>query len=371
MLFAVPDFGSNPGALDMYEYAPADLPADRPLVVVLHGCTQQASAMEAAGWNAVADEQKFAVVYAQQRSANQSLSCFTWYASGDISRDSGEAQSIIQMVDHAIAEHHSDRSRVYVTGLSAGGAFTTVMLAAYPDRFAAGSIMAGLPYHCATDVSSAQSCQQMNASTQKSATEWGDLVRAADPGFAGPYPRVQIFQGTSDYTVAPANATELVKQWTNVWATDATADVTTMTGPATVTQYTRGQTVAVELYSIANMGHGIAIGDDGSGTCPSHTGAFFNDVKLCSTLHAAAFFGLLPGDGQPPPDMGGSGSGGGDDDATNADGGCNAAGQSSLLIAFAALALASRSIDEARRRRPAPKQRRRECEIAATDGEHS
>ena len=287
--------------------------------------------MEAAGWNAIADEQKFTVVYAQQRSANQQLSCFTWYASGDISRGSGEAQSIIQMVDHAIAQHQSNPSRVYVTGLSAGGAFTTVMLAAYPDRFAAGSIMAGLPYGCATDVASAQSCQQMNASTQKSAAAWGDLVRAADPGFAGPFPRVQIFQGTSDYTVAPANATELVKQWTNVWGTDATADATDMIGPATRTQYTTGQTVAVELYLIANMGHGIAIGDDGMGTCPAHTGAFFNDVKLCSTLRAAAFFGLGSGDDNtPPPDTGG-------DDTIDGDGGCSAGGQPSLLIVLASL----------------------------------
>jgi poly(hydroxyalkanoate) depolymerase family esterase len=334
MLIAVPDFGSNPGALDMYEYAPADLPADRPLVVVLHGCTQQASAMEAAGWNTIADEQKLTVVYAQQRAANQSLSCFTWYASGDISRDRGEAQSIMQMVDHAIAEHHGDRSRVYVTGLSAGGAFTTVMLATYPDRFAAGSIMAGLPYDCATDVASAQSCQQMNASTQKSATEWGDLVRAADPSFAGTYPRVQIFQGTSDYTVAPANATELVKQWTNVWGIDATADATQTIGPATVTQYMQDQTVAVELYSIANMGHGIAIGDDGSGPCPARPGAFFSDVKLCSTLHAAAFFGLMPGASEPPD------SDGGVDDVAPSDGGCSAGGQPSLVLVFASLLLA-------------------------------
>lgn len=334
MLSAVVDFGSNPGALDMYEYAPADLPSVRPLVVVLHGCTQQASAMEAAGWNTLADEQKFTVIYPQQRSANQQLSCFTWYGSGDIDRDSGEAQSIIQMVDHAIAVHHSDPSRVYVTGLSAGGAFTTVMLAAYPDRFAAGSIMAGLPYHCATDVSTAQACQQMMASAQKTAAQWGDLVRAAYPGFAGHYPRVQIFQGASDYTVAPANGTELVKQWTNVWGADANAEATDSIGPATRTRYAQGN---VELYSIANMGHGIAIGDDGMGTCPAHTGAFFNDVKLCSTLHAAAFFGLPAPDGgtQPP----------GDDERMDTDGGCNAGGSPSLWMVLASFALT-------RRRRP-------------------
>src|SRR5512141_1382679 len=108
MLATVADFGTNPGALDMYEYAPADLPAGRPLVVVLHGCTQTAAAMETAGWNALADQLQFAVLYPQQRAANQQLSCFTWYADGDTSRDAGEAASIIEMVDAEIARHGID-----------------------------------------------------------------------------------------------------------------------------------------------------------------------------------------------------------------------------------------------------------------------
>src|SRR5262245_30892460 len=129
----VADFGSNPGMLDMYEYVPASLPAGRPIVVVLHGCTQTAAGMEPAGWDALADEYQFAVVYPQQRNANQQLNCFTWYGATDIARSGGEAESIIQMVDTSIAMHGGDASRVYVTGISAGGAFTAVMLATYPD----------------------------------------------------------------------------------------------------------------------------------------------------------------------------------------------------------------------------------------------
>lgn len=339
MITPVVDFGSNPGALDMYEHAPADLPSGRPIVVVMHGCTQQASAMEATGWDTLADALGFTVVYPQQRSANQPLQCFTWYTPADITRDSGEALSVMQMVDHAIAAHGSDPARVYVTGLSAGGAFTSIMLAAYPDRFAAGSVMAGVPYHCATDYASAQACTQMTSSAQKTPMQWGDLVRAADPGFTGPFPRVQIFQGSSDTTVAPANGTALVEQWTNVWGTDQMADTTSMISMATRTQYMAGSTVAVELYAIAGMGHAVAIGDDGSGTCPAHAGAFFSDVKVCSTLRAAAFFGLVDDPGTVPP---GDGSGSGADDGGS--GGCNASGASgsSLCALFAAVALATR-----------------------------
>ncbi|HSD88639.1 MAG TPA: PHB depolymerase family esterase, partial [Kofleriaceae bacterium] len=210
---AVADFGSNPGALDMFEYVPAGLPGGRPLVVVMHGCTQTAAGMEPAGWNALADQYQFAVVYPQQRSANQQLGCFDWFLDGDISSGRGEAESIIEMVDTEIAKHGIDRTRVYVTGLSAGAAFTAVMLAAYPDRFRAGSIMSGVPYRCASDAASGSTCA--SSGSMKSAPQWGALVRAADPGFTGTYPRVQIWHGASDTTVVPANEAELIKQWTN------------------------------------------------------------------------------------------------------------------------------------------------------------
>jgi len=259
-LTPVSNFGPNPGALDMFEYAPDDLPAGSPLVVVLHGCTQQASGMVPAGWNTLADKYKFAVIYAQQRSANQNLSCFSWYSAGDIGRDMGEAQSIIEMVDNAIATRHVDPKRVYVTGLSAGAAMTAVMLAAYPDRFRAGSIMAGLPYKCASSVSDTSGCQNPRTPQQ-----WGDLVRGAFPSFTGPYPRVQIWHGSTDAVVPTANSTELVKQWTDVWGIDQTADATDMISNTTRTQYTASGKVVVELDLVGGMGHAIAYGADPMG----------------------------------------------------------------------------------------------------------
>jgi poly(hydroxyalkanoate) depolymerase family esterase len=334
----VASFGANPGALDMFEHVPAQLPAGRPVVVVLHGCTQQASSMEATGWDKLADEHQFIVVYAQQRAANQQLNCFTWYAAADTTRANGEAASIAAMVDYTVATHGADAKRVYVTGMSAGGAFTAVMLATYPERFAAGSAMAGLPYACATSFDAASACTQMTSSAQKTPAQWGDLVRAAS-SHGGPWPRMQIWQGSADYTVAPANATEFVEQWTNVWSTDQLADETTAVGGATRTRYLAGQTAAVELFVVEGMGHAVATGDDPLGPCPATAGAFFANKGVCSTRHAAAFFGLLGtppigGDGTPSPDAGGGGGGGG--------GGCNAGGQPGLVLALLALTSARR-----------------------------
>lgn len=144
-LTQVTGFGTNPGALTMYKYVPSGLPANAPLVVALHGCAQSASNYDAeTGWILLADRWKFALLLPEQTSGNNSSRCFNWFESGDIARGSGEALSVKQMVDRMKTDHFSDPARVYVTGLSAGGAFTAVMLAAYPDVFAGGAIVAGV-----------------------------------------------------------------------------------------------------------------------------------------------------------------------------------------------------------------------------------
>ena len=340
----VADFGANPGALKAYDYIPDGLPADRPLVVVLHGCTQTAMAMQAGGWDKLADDHGFAVLFPEQQTANNPVRCFNWAGEyGDqanMTRGQGENASIMAMIDNEIAMHAIDSKRVFVVGLSAGAAFTAVMLATWPDRFAAGSIMAGLPFKCATDVNGAYKCQ--SPGVVKTPAQWGDLVRGGYTGFTGSYPRVQIWQGTSDTTVAPANADELVKQWTNVHGADQIADQTETIGMATRTAYQQGGQTVVELYKIAGMGHGIAIGDDAGGPCTATAAAFFLDVHVCSTRRTAEFFGLLGSGGGSGSGSGsgGGGGGGGDVDAsTDGNGGCATGGGAGWMIALAALGL--------------------------------
>ena len=337
-------FGNNPGALGAYDYIPDGLATGRPLVVVLHGCTQTAADMQRAGWNALADQARFAVLYPEQQPANNALRCFNWAGeNGDpanLMRGQGENASIIAMIDTEIAAHGIDPTQVYIVGFSAGAAFTAVMLATWPDRFAGGAIMAGVAYRCATDLNGAYACQ--NPGVSKTPAQWGDLVRAADAGYAGPWPRVQIWQGATDTTVAPANAVELVKQWTDVHGTDATADATEMIGAATRTAYTANGAVVVETYAISDLGHAIVTGADPLGACTATTGAYFTDKGVCSTLRVARFFGLTDGGGS-----GGSGGDGGGDVTTRGEGGgCATAGGTSGgmlgLIGCAVLALRRR-----------------------------
>ncbi len=297
-LTQVTGFGSNPGNLTMYSYRPDGLPAGAPLVVALHGCTQNANDYFGhAGWQKYADLWHFALVFAEQKSANNANSCFNWFESGDTARGQGEALSIAQMASYAVSTYHLNGSRVYVTGLSAGAAMTAVMLATYPDTFGGGGIVAGLAYHCATDLSTAYIC--MNTTQGETPAQWGDLVRGANPGYPGPWPRVSVWYGSSDTTVVPANATELRDQWTNVWGLSQTpSGSSSLSGGTTLDVYDSGGAPAVSVYRVANIGHGTPVDPGGSPDQCGTTGTYYLD-SICSSYYLARAWGL-DGGGQPP-----------------------------------------------------------------------
>lgn len=141
---------SNPGALQARYYLRADLPDEAPLVVVLHGCTQNAAGYDHhSGWSQLADEAGFALLYPEQQRANNPNLCFNWFLPPDTTRDCGEVSSIRQMIETMVVTHGLDRKQIFVTGLSAGGAMAAARLATYPEVFAGGGIIAGLPFGCA------------------------------------------------------------------------------------------------------------------------------------------------------------------------------------------------------------------------------
>ncbi|WP_081967143.1 PHB depolymerase family esterase [Kitasatospora sp. NRRL B-11411] len=288
----VTGFGTNPGNLAMYSYVPTALPAGKPLVVALHGCTQTATDYyNNSGWAQLADRWGFAVVFPQTGSANNVLSCFSWFDSSKDTRGKGEALSVKQMVDKAVALYGSDPSRVYVTGLSAGAGMAADLLADYPDVFAGGSIASGLPAQCATTQSAASGCQ--NSSQNLTPAQWGDKVRASYPGYTGPWPRVAIWHGSSDSTVAPVNATELRDQWTNVWGIGQNASATrALPGNTTLSVYNDGTgRPAVQLYSISGMGHGLPVSPGSGTTNCGQSGAYFLNT-ICSSYYTGLFWGL-------------------------------------------------------------------------------
>jgi poly(hydroxyalkanoate) depolymerase family esterase len=287
----VTGFGANPGNLKMFRYVPDGLPAGRPLVVALHGCTQSAAAYDAEpGWIEVAERMGFALLLPQQQSANNLNSCFNWFQPTDTTRGSGEALSIKQMVDRMRTDYASDAARIYATGLSAGGAMISVMLATYPEVFAAGAVVAGLPYRCADTLFQALTC--MSPGTNLTPRQWGDKVRAAS-SHTGPWPAISLWHGTADSTVAYSNLNELMEQWTDVHGTDQTADVSDTVNDYPHRGYrdTTGRLV-VETYAITGMNHGHPI-DPGTGPQNCGTPApYILDVNICAADHIAHFWGL-------------------------------------------------------------------------------
>src|SRR6185437_8548042 len=177
-LVEIDGFGTNPGAIKMFAYVPEHLQRAPALVVVLHGCGQTAAAYDfGTGWSTLANRYGFALLMPEQQAANNANTCFNWFNPGDIARGRGEAASIRQMIARMVAEHKIDPRRIYVTGLSAGGAMTSVMLATYPEVFAGGAVIAGLPFGVANNVREALNGMLQSAS--RSAGELGDLVRHA------------------------------------------------------------------------------------------------------------------------------------------------------------------------------------------------
>lgn len=283
-------FGSNPGALRARSYVPKNLPSGAPLVVILHGCTQSAAAYDrGAGWSQVADELGLALLLPEQQRANNANLCFNWFSPADSRRDMGEALSIRQMIAATVATHDIDPNRIFITGLSAGGAMTSVMLATYPELFAGGAIIAGLPYGCTTSVADAFS--RMAGQGYPSEAQLASLVREAS-GHKGHWPAISVWQGTADATVHPSNADRIVEQWRLLHGV-ATEPSSLKHGRDHVRRSwsnSDGMTV-IEQMTIIGMGHGTPLDTRGPDAC-GKPGPFMLEVGISSTRQIAAFWGV-------------------------------------------------------------------------------
>jgi len=282
-------FGQNPGALRMLSHVPVGLAAGAPLVVVLHGCTQTAQGHAvSAGWIALADRLGFAVLAPEQVAANNPNRCFNWFEPGDTARGRGEAASIAAMVGAMVRDQGCDPRRVFVTGLSAGGAMTAVMLAAYPELFAGAAIIAGLAYGVARGVPDA--LRVMGRGDGRAAAALGQLVARGD---AGPL-RLAIWHGDADHTVNAANAGDLTRQWTSALGlAEAPSQVAPLAGRTRSTwrdDRTDDGSI-VELNIVHGLGHGTPLSTRGEGDVGSPA-PYMLEAGLSSTLAIAEFWGL-------------------------------------------------------------------------------
>src|SRR4051812_10013217 len=284
-LTRVTNFGNNPTGLNMYIYVPANVAPRPALLVLVHYCSGSASGIfngNGHDYVTAADRYGYIIVLPE---ATRSGSCFDVSSPAALRRNGGsDSTGIMSMVAYARSQHPSiDASRIVVSGFSSGAMMTNVLAAEYPDVFSAGSAFSGVPAGCfATTDGSLWNSQCSGGNISKTAQQWGDLVRAMYPGYTGGYPRMQLWHGTTDTTLAYPNFGEEIKQWTNLHGLSQTPSFTDHPQSSwTRTRYgSTGTQATVEGVSIAGTGHTLPqagmlaysiafLGLDGASTPPT------------------------------------------------------------------------------------------------------
>jgi poly(hydroxyalkanoate) depolymerase family esterase len=268
--FVLASYTNRSGTRAYKTYIPArDEGQPRPLVVMLHGCKQDPDDFAAGTrMNELADEIGFIVAYPEQASAANVSRCWNWFQATDQQRDDGEPSLIAGITREVIARYNADPRRVYVAGLSAGGAMAAIMGHTYPDLYAAIGIHSGLAYAAARDIPSALAA--MRGRSLRSDPRCGESTFQAVPTI--------VFHGDLDTTVHSRNGAQVIAQATPTGddlVTPAFAPQSVERGEASGRRYTRttqadasGKT-ALEHWLVHGAGHAWSGGSvNGSYTDP-------------------------------------------------------------------------------------------------------
>lgn len=247
------NYGDNPGSLEASYFSPkTQFPT---LVVLLHGCVQNGEQLaQKSGLLSLAKQHKFALLIPQQGLANNIKRCFNWYSADDYSKDKGETLSLKNMITSLKQELGS--KKVYIIGLSAGGAMTSSLLAHYPDLFDAGAVVAGIPFPCADGLITAISCMK-NGPSQTS-DELMKLVSKQHSQINN-WPRLSVWTGDADGIVHPSNATRLAEQWAKLMNIKTAIKHEKREGYLISQWQNDANQAQVELVQVANLGHGIMV----------------------------------------------------------------------------------------------------------------
>ncbi|KAH6657615.1 PHB depolymerase family esterase [Truncatella angustata] len=260
-LTTVTNWGSNPTNLEMQIYLPKTLAAKPAVIVALHGCSGSgAQYYQQANYDSYADAKGFIVVYP---SARNDSNCWDVSSSKSLSHNGGgDSQGLANMVAYLIKTYNADPTKVYATGTSSGCMMTNVLLAVYPDVFAAGSCYSGVAAGCfagspgSSPISSDRTCA--NGKVNKSGASWSTQVHAMYAGYNGTYPRMQTFHGTADNLVFYANLAEQLKEWSSLLNVTFTKNETN-TPQSGYTKITYGDGTKLVGFSAQGVGHTVPV----------------------------------------------------------------------------------------------------------------
>ncbi|WP_329056946.1 PHB depolymerase family esterase [Amycolatopsis sp. NBC_01488] len=258
-LTRVGDFGANPTNLGMYVYVPDNVAPKPALLVLVHYCGGSASAIFTGNGHdyvTAADRYGYVIVVPE---ATRDGHCFDVSTKAGLTRNGGsDSTGIMSMVAWTRQHYNVDPGRVVVSGFSSGAMMTNVLAAEYPDVFAAGAAFSGVPAGCfATTDGSLWNSQCAGGNVIKTAQQWADQAHAMYPGYTGAYPRMQLWHGNQDTTLAYPNYGEEIKQWTALHSLNQTPSFTDHPQSSwTRTRYGEtGTRATVEGVVIAGTGH--------------------------------------------------------------------------------------------------------------------
>ena len=260
-LTRVTGFGANPTNLNMYVYVPTSVAPRPALLLLVHYCSGSASGIfngNGHDYVTAADRYGYVIVLPE---ATRSGSCFDVSTPQALQRNGGsDSTGIMSMVSWARSHYNVDPARIVVSGFSSGAMMTNVLAAEYPDVFSAASAFSGVPAGCfATTDGSLWNSTCSGGRLIKTAAQWASQARAMYPGYTGGYPRMQLWHGDTDTTLAYPNFGEEIKQWTALHGLSQTPAFTDHPQSSwTRTRYgTTGTQATVEGISIAGVGHAL------------------------------------------------------------------------------------------------------------------
>ena len=283
---ALTNFGDNPGELTASYYLPDEHNGN--LVILLHGCVQNGEKMaEQSGFLGLAKTNGFTLLVPQQNTKNNIKDCFNWFSPQDIEKDQGESLSIKNMILAVKKQTKSDK--VFIAGLSAGGAMTSVMLVHYPELFSSAAIIAGIAFPCADDLIKAISCMRNGPS--QTADTLTSLVNGASKTTVN-WPNLTIWTGSADKVVNPLNSTTLALQWAKLKGINSAAIVSQEQGYQKQHWQNDTKQNVVELVMIDGLDHGISVNSKAENG--GESGPFLLESPISAALHIAKFWQLAP-----------------------------------------------------------------------------
>ncbi len=297
-LVEIKSFGNNPGNLRMFLYENnSEKQHKKPLVIVLHGCTQTAyDVATLTGWNKLAAQHHFYIIYPQQKFVNNPNLCFNWFLNNDIEKGKGENESIKQMIDYMIMNYEIDTTQIFITGLSAGAFMSVALIATHPYIFNSAAILAGGAYKAIDKPYQAHKI--ISGKISKSNEKLSSAVIEQNKNYKGRYPNIHIFQGNNDVIVNSKNSEIIVNQWASILGCDSkpVKITTSYLGFSYLTRYdycANTNNNKLIVYKADNLGHKLLIKPGEKENEGGKKGLFGKDKGFHSTYEIAKEFGLI------------------------------------------------------------------------------